>query len=113
MTSWLNGFTWKIDGVRYTGRPVTRQVMEQLTAIHADVPEPAMVMPLASMFGGEEPDEDKAREQRVRFHSSRLEVTFKTAALLLQDENGESPPEELLNEHLTVEEASDICQALL
>jgi hypothetical protein len=49
----------------------------------------------------------------VRFHSSRLEVTFKTAALLLQDENGESPPEELLNEHLTVEEASDICQALL
>lgn len=101
---------WTIGGTTYKPRRITRAVMEQLTVLQThtvDVPLPVLLMTGAGM-----PDDDDWRERQLKAHSARTQSMYETAAILLEDDDGESPSLDALDE-LTVEEVQGIVGACL
>lgn len=104
--------SWKIGGELYRPRRLTRSVMEQVAQTYT-TPNIGQ-HPLAFiMMGQEGPDQDEMRATMIRDYASKINASYETCSLILENDLGVSPSVELLSDELTLEQTAAIITRIL
>lgn len=97
--------SWRIRGVVYRVRPLTRAVLEQIVALQT-LPNP-VEHPVIALMTGADRDPEEMRSERIRNMSEATDSMYACCRLLLTDRNGDSPPADAVDE-LPIDEVNAV-----